>query len=129
MEGRGYCMDEFIKLLNKDYELVQYRIKDKAVIFNIQSSNKELACPSCGSESIWVHSTYQREIQDLPIQDKQAVLLVDTRKMFCKNPGCPHKTFAEIHPFAAPRAKKTGRLPKNTAYRNCSHSLKVYRKI
>lgn len=33
-------MDEFIKLLNKDYELVKYRIKDKAVIFNIQSSKK-----------------------------------------------------------------------------------------
>ena len=96
MEGRGYCMDEFIKLLNKDYELVQYRIKDKAVIFNIQSSNKELVCPFCGSRSIWVHSTYQREIQDLPIQDKQVVLLV-----------------SEIHPFAAPRAKKTDRLLKN----------------
>lgn len=105
-------MDEFIKLLNKDYELVQYRIKDKAVIFNIQSGQKELACPFCGSKSIWVHSVYQREIQDLPIQDKQVVLLVDTRKMFCKNPECPNKTFAEAHPFAAPRAKKTDRLIK-----------------
>ena len=26
-------MDEFIKLLDQDYELVQYRIKDKEVIF------------------------------------------------------------------------------------------------
>lgn len=40
MEGRNCYMDEFIKLLNQDYELVQYRIKDKAVIFNIQSSKK-----------------------------------------------------------------------------------------
>lgn len=113
MEGRDCYMDEFIKLLNQDYELVQYRIKDKAVIFNIQSSRKELTCPFCGSKSIWVHSIYQREIQDLPIQDKQVILLVDTRKMFCKNPDCLHKTFAEIHPFAAPRAKKTERLVKN----------------
>ena len=113
MEGRSCCMDEFIKLLNKDYELVQYQIKDKAVIFNIQSSKKELACPFCGSKSTWAHSTYQREIQDLPIQDKQVILLVDTRKMFCKNPDCQHKTFAEIHPFAAPRAKKTDQLLKN----------------
>lgn len=113
MEGRDCYMDEFIKLLNQDYELVQYRIKDKAVIFNIQSSKKELTCPFCGSKSIWVHSIYQREIQDLPIQDKQVILLVDTRKMFCKNPDCLHKTFAEIHPFAAPRAKKTERLAKN----------------
>lgn len=38
-------MDEFIKSLNQDYELVQYRIKDKEVLFNIQSSKNEQACP------------------------------------------------------------------------------------
>ena len=38
-------MDEFIKLLNQDYELIQYRIKDKEVVFHIQSSKRELACP------------------------------------------------------------------------------------
>lgn len=113
MKGRNYCMDEFIKLLDQDYELVQYRIKGKAVIFNIQSGKKELECPFCGSKSTWVHSIYQREIQDLPIQDKQVFLLVNTRKMFCNNPDCPHKTFAEIHPFAAPKARKTERLLKN----------------
>ena len=106
-------MDEFIKLLNQDYELMQYRIKDKEVVFHIQSSKKELACPFCGSKTMHIHSTYQREIQDLPIQDKQVILLVDTRKFFCHNPGCPHKTFAERHPFAAPKAKKTDRLVKN----------------
>ncbi|WP_289757590.1 transposase family protein, partial [Faecalibaculum rodentium] len=85
-------MDEFIKLLNQDYELVRYRIKDTVVVFHIRSRKEELACPFCGSKSMHVHSTYQREIQDLPIQDKQVVLLVDTRKFFCYNPDCPHKT-------------------------------------
>ncbi len=106
-------MDEFIKLLDQDYELVQYRIKDKEVIFHIKSSKRELSCPFCGSKSIHVHSTYQREIQDLPIQDKRVILLADTRKFFCPNPDCPHKTFAERHPFAAPKAKKTDWLVKN----------------
>lgn len=106
-------MDEFIKSLNRDYELVQYHIKDNAVIFYIQSSKKELECPFCGSKTKGVHSVYQREIQDLPIQDKQVILLVNTRKMFCNNPDCQHKTFAERHPFAAPKAKKTDRLVKN----------------
>ena len=106
-------MDEFIKSLNQDYELVRYRSKDKEVVFHIKSSKKELACPFCGSKSMHVHSTYQREIQDLPIQDKQVVLLVDTRKFFCYNPDCLHKTFAERHPFAAQKAKKTDRLVKN----------------
>ncbi|NBI73340.1 transposase family protein, partial [Clostridiaceae bacterium] len=64
-------MDEFIKLLNQDYELIQYRIKDKELVFHIQSGKKELTCPFCGSKTMHVHSTYQREIQDLPIQDKK----------------------------------------------------------
>ena len=88
-------MDEFIKSLNQDYELVQYHIKNKEVVFHIRSSKKELVCPFCGSKSIYVHSAYQREIQDLPIQDKQVILLVDARKLFCYYPDCPHKTFAE----------------------------------
>lgn len=77
-------MNEFIKLLNQDYELIQYRSKDKEVVFHIQSSKKELVCPFCGSKTMHVHSAYQREIQDLPIQDKQTILLVDTRKFFCE---------------------------------------------
>lgn len=54
-----------------------------------------------------VHSTYQREIQDLPIHNKQTVLFVHTRKMFCENPDCQTTTFAERHPFAAKSGKKT----------------------
>jgi len=100
-------MDEFIKLLNQDYELIQYRIKDKEVVFHIQSGKKKLACPFCGSKTMHVHLTYQREIQD-----KKVVLLADTRKFFCHNPDCSHKTFAERHSFAAPKAKKTDRLVK-----------------
>ena len=50
-------MDEFIKLLNKDYELVHYQMKDKAIIFHIQSSRKELTCLFCGSKSMRTHST------------------------------------------------------------------------
>ena len=45
-------------------------------------------------------------IKDLPIQDRQVILLVNTRKMFCNNPNCSHKTFYEKHPFVATKAKK-----------------------
>lgn len=109
-------MDEFIKLLDSNYELLQYHIKDTVVVFKIQSTEKELECPFCGAKSKQVHSTYQREIQDLPIQDRQVILLVNTRKMFCNNPECSHKTFSEKHPFAAPKTKKTNRLIKNILY-------------
>ena len=41
-------MDEFIKLLDPAYELIQYRIKENKVIFHIASTITELECPFCG---------------------------------------------------------------------------------
>ena len=109
-------MDEFIKLLNPAYELIQYRIKENKVIFHIVSTRKELECPFCGSKTSKVHSVYQREIQDLPMQGKKVILLVDTRKMRCMNPECSHKTFSEKHPFVAVKSKKTDRLIQSILY-------------
>lgn len=60
-----------------------------------------------------IHSIYQREIQDLPLHNKQTILLVHTRKMFCENPDCQATTFAERHPFVAKYGKKTDRLVTN----------------
>lgn len=48
-------MDEFIKLLDSNYELVQYRIKNKTIIFAIQSIRSELECPFCGCKTKQVH--------------------------------------------------------------------------
>lgn len=57
-----------------------------------------------------IHSKYRREIQDLPIQNKKVVLLVLTRKVFCDNLECSHKTFSEIHPFVSRKGRITKRL-------------------
>ena len=106
-------MDEFIKMLNEDYELVRYKIKETKIIFEVASSKKSCTCPYCGMLSSRVHSNYQREIQDLPILNKQTILLVNTRKMFCDNPDCKVATFAERHPFVVKNGKKTERLVAN----------------
>ena len=106
-------MDEFIKMLSKDYELVNYKIEDNQIIFEIASVNNSCTCPFCGMTSSRIHSIYQREIQDLPIHNKQTILLVHTRKMFCENPDCQATTFAERHPFVAEYGKKTDRLVMN----------------
>ena len=44
-------MDEFIKLLDPAYELIQYRIKEDKVIFHIASTITELECPFCGRKT------------------------------------------------------------------------------
>ncbi len=35
-------MDEFIRLLDQDYELMHYRMKDRAIVFEIQSRDNLL---------------------------------------------------------------------------------------
>ena len=109
-------MEEFIKSLDPNYRLDDCRIKDNAVVYEISSLLDRIECPYCGEVSSKVHSCYQREIQDLPMQNKKVILLVKTRKMFCKNEQCSKKTFSETHLFVAPNGKKTNRLERSIIY-------------
>jgi len=69
-------MDEFIKMLNEDYELIDYRIKETIIVFEIASNKSNCTCPYCGTVSSRVHSNYQREIQDLPIQNNETIFFL-----------------------------------------------------
>lgn len=109
-------MKEFIAGLNPNYQLDKYHIKDNMAIFYISSKMKEVKYPYCGALSSKVHSSYEREIQDLPMQNRKVVLLVKTRKMFCSNCQCEKKTFSECHPFVENNGKKTTRLVQNILY-------------
>lgn len=105
-------MDRFLKLLDNNLICTHYILhpeKHQCIIY-AESSNHSVTCPYCSTSSTKVHSRYQREIQDLPIQDMQVVLLLNTRKMFCQNPNCKHKTFAERFDFVDSKAQKTNRL-------------------
>jgi transposase len=101
---------ELIKLLSNDLECMNCRIKDNKVILEIKSTKRHVICPYCNNVSSKIHSVYQREIQDIPMQDKQTILLINTRKIFCDNPECEHKTFSERFDFVASNGKKTKRL-------------------
>lgn len=109
-------MEQFITSLSPSYQLDNYRIKNNAVVFEISSKLDEVKCPYCGHLSSKVHSCYQREVQDLPMQNKKVVLLVKTRKMFCLNNSCTKKTFSESHSFVDAKGKKTNRLVQNIIY-------------
>lgn len=57
-----------------NYQLIYYRIKENIIVFEIASNKRNCTCPYCGMASSGVHSNYQREIQDLPIQNNQIIL-------------------------------------------------------
>lgn len=103
--------------MGQNYKLDNFRIKKDTVVFENSSVLKDVVvCPYCGQSSSKVHSRYQREMQDLPMQNKKVILLVRTRKMFCVNSLCNKKTFAEKHPFVAVNGKISKRLEKNIIY-------------
>lgn len=114
--GGSKQMKDFITALDPNYQLDKYHIKNNVAVFYISSKMSEVKSPYCGTLSSKVHSSYEREIQDLPMQGKKVILLVDTRKMRCMNLDCSHKTFSEKHPFVAAKSKKTNRLIQNILY-------------
>lgn len=109
-------MEEFVRELGEEFILDNYIIKDNEVIFRISSTKFEMRCPYCGELSRKVHSIYEREVQDLPLQNKKTILLVKTRKFICSNPACGKKTFSERLPFVSTKGKKTYRLENSIIY-------------
>jgi transposase len=65
----------------------------------------------CGAWSEAFHSSYERNLGDLPIAGRQAVIDLRVRRFRCYQPACPRKTFVEQAPVLAERyAHRTRRL-------------------
>ena len=105
-------MDEIIKLLDPSLDYISHDIKDDFIFIMVESNRKELNCPYCRKPSSKEHSRYRRKFQDKPIQGKKVIISLDNRKMFCKNPECSHKTFAENFSFLPRKAQRSQRLEK-----------------
>lgn len=103
-------MDELIKMLDSNLSYIGHTIKDDKLIISVESKNKEVKCPFCGELSTKVHSIYHKKFQDLPVMNKKVIIELNTRKMFCGNPDCNHKTFAERFNFISYKARKSERL-------------------
>lgn len=97
-------IDELIKTFDSNLVYLGHYIKDDRFIISVESKNKEIKCPYCGELSTRVHSIYIREFRDLPVMDKKVSIELNTRKIFCDNPDCNHKTFAERFNFISYKA-------------------------
>jgi transposase len=66
------------------------------------------ACPWCGRSSARVHSRYERRLADAAVGGRRVVIRLRVRRLFCDDPGCARRTFAEQVPGLATRyARKT----------------------
>ena len=56
------------------------------------------ACPACGRSSRRVHSRYERRLADAAIGGRRVIIWLQVRRLFCDEPGCKKRTFAEQVP-------------------------------
>lgn len=67
-------------------------------------------CPDCSHPSRRIHSRYTRKLADLPWANVPVRLRISVRKLYCDNPACPRRIFAErLGGVAKPYARRTDR--------------------
>jgi transposase len=71
---------------------------DETVTVMLRSQLLTAACPSCGQESLRIHSRYQRKPRDLPVSGRSVRLIIEVRRFFCDKASCPRQTFVEQLP-------------------------------
>lgn len=70
-----------------------------------------VACPSCGFSSSRTHSRYRRRLADTALGGRRTVIVLQVRRLFCDEPACGRRTFAEQVPgFTVRYGRKTALL-------------------
>src|SRR5258708_16526160 len=89
----------------------QVQLCDEIMHLTVRCEAAGANCPRCGTWSEAVHSGYERNLADLPIAGRRAVVNLRVRRLRCSQPECPRKTFVEQAPVLAERyAHSTLRL-------------------
>ncbi|MFD8563405.1 ISL3 family transposase [Streptosporangium canum] len=57
-----------------------------------------MACPSCGSLSSKVHSRYWRRLADTAVGGRRTAIMLQVRRLFCRESTCERRTFCEQVP-------------------------------
>jgi len=65
-----------------------------AVVFTARYWPVQAACPACGTRSSRVHSSYARQVRDLPLGGRPVLIRLAMRRFLCTNPACTKVTFA-----------------------------------
>ena len=76
----------------------QIMVEEKRIDLFIESTASKAFCPKCQVESGAVHSRYNRYPVDLAWADRAVVFNLRVKRFFCRNQGCPKRTFAEQFP-------------------------------
>jgi transposase len=64
------------------------------VLFTARYWPAQSACPACGTWSSRVHSSYVRQVRDLPVGGRPVLIHLAMRRFLCTNAACAKVTFA-----------------------------------
>jgi transposase len=64
------------------------------VLFTARYWPAQAACPACGTSSSRVHSSYVRQVRDLPVGGRPVLIQLAMRRFLCTNAACAKVTFA-----------------------------------
>ncbi|MFC0433298.1 transposase family protein [Kutzneria buriramensis] len=74
-----------------------------------RTSETPAPCPGCGMASGRVHSRYDRHLSDTATAGQEVLIRLQVRRLFCDNPHCVKKTFAEQVPALTSRHARRNR--------------------
>ncbi len=100
----------FPEILASGYEIIDVTEGEKEITVEIKPKKHSCKCPECGEESNFVHITFERKIQDLPLNNKTVYLKAHINLYVCLNPECATHTFADDLGFVRPFGTRTYRL-------------------
>jgi len=82
----------------------------KTITAVASTTSAQASCPVCHQPSSKVQSRYVRTLADLPCSGQRVRWLIQVRRFWCLNAGCPRKIFSERLPTCAPAyARRTTR--------------------
>jgi transposase len=87
----------------RDCRLERVLAADDAVHLALCSAARTARCPRCRRRSRRVHSTYTRQVADLPLAGRPVVLHLRVRRFRCAARRCPQRTFAQQVPRVVAR--------------------------
>jgi transposase len=97
--------------LPEGLKIMSIEMRDHVLNITAISTQMHPCCPVCGTPAQRIHSSYHRQISDLPCSGQQVRFLVQVHKYFCDVLDCARKIFVErLTPFVEPWARVTQRL-------------------
>ena len=82
----------------------------------IEMRSREAPCPACGVLSGRVRDRPLCRVKDLPASGQQTELWWRKRRLLCREPLCPRRSFTQTSDAVRPRARVTERLREQVAH-------------